>query len=102
MPLVRVAPLNELGPGKLTEVNVGNFAYAVANAGGKIVCFDGICPHAGGPLGQGALQGTTLVCPWHGWEFNCLTGVNKEDEDVILGQFPVVIQDNTVFIEVPE
>jgi nitrite reductase (NADH) small subunit len=102
MPRVQVATLDQLSSGQLTEVSVGASTYAVGNDGGKFFCFDGICPHAGGPLGQGALQGDTIICPWHGWEFNCLTGVNSEDEDVILDQFPVVIENNTVFIEVPE
>jgi nitrite reductase (NADH) small subunit len=102
MPLVQVATLDQLGPGQLTEVSVGNSTYAVANSGGKIFCVDGICPHAGGPLGQGVLQGEMIVCPWHGWEFNCCTGVNDSDEDLILDKFPVVIENNTIFIDVPE
>ena len=53
------------------EALVGDGTYAVCNAGGEIHALDGICPHAGGPLGQGALHGTTLVCPWHAWEFDC-------------------------------
>jgi nitrite reductase/ring-hydroxylating ferredoxin subunit len=102
MPLVQVAPLSEFGPGKLTEVVVGSSTYAVANAGGKIVCLDGICPHAGGPLGQGALSGDMIVCPWHEWEFNCHTGANNEDEDLVLDKYPVVVQNDVVFIDVPE
>lgn len=94
--------LDQLGPGQLTEVSVGPSTYAVGNAAGKFFCVDGICPHAGGPLGQGALQGETIVCPWHGFEFNCRTGVNSDDEDLIIDQFPVVIENNTIFIDVPE
>jgi nitrite reductase (NADH) small subunit len=32
------------------------------------------CPHRGGPLGQGWLEGEAVVCPWHSWAFNTHTG----------------------------
>jgi multimeric flavodoxin WrbA len=32
------------------------------------------CNHAGGPLGQGTLDGDYIVCPWHNWKFHRVTG----------------------------
>ena len=32
------------------------------------------CPHKGGPLEKGQLEGDVLICPWHRYEFNVLTG----------------------------
>ena len=102
MALVKVCPLDQLPPGSVTEVMLGDRAYAVMNVSGDIVCFNGTCPHAGGPLGQGTLQGEMLVCPWHGWEFNGKTGVNDSDEDVVLEPFPVKVESGEILIEVPE
>jgi multimeric flavodoxin WrbA len=34
----------------------------------------GACNHAGGPLGEGALEGEYIVCPWHYWKFHRQTG----------------------------
>ena len=101
MPLIKVKPLAEFPPGEVMEVEHGETAYAVCNVDGALHCLEGVCPHAGGPLGQGNLNGNYVVCPWHGWEFDCRTGLNDSDEDVKLATFPVVVQDGVVHIDVP-
>ena len=99
MPLVKVGPLEALPPGSVAEVEAGGATYAICNVEGDLHCLQGTCPHAGGPLGQGNLNGALLTCPWHGWEFDCRTGVNNYDNDVQLKTFPVVVQDESIFIE---
>jgi len=83
------------------EAVVGASSYAVCNVAGEVHALDGICPHAGGPLGQGALHGETLVCPWHAWEYNCRTGAWVGADDLKLEMFPVKMQGGDVFIDVP-
>ena len=100
MPLVKVGPAKALSPGSVQEVENGDATYAVCNVDGKLFAVDGLCPHAGGPLGQGNLNGSMLVCPWHGWEFNCQTGVNDFDEDLQLKTYPVVVQGDDVLIDI--
>jgi nitrite reductase (NADH) small subunit len=101
MPLVKAGPVSALPPGAVTEVETSDARYAVCNLDGTLHCFNGTCPHAGGPLGQGTLNGNLLTCPWHGWEFDCRTGVNDFDEDVQLDRFPVVVQGEEILIDVP-
>lgn len=52
-----------------------------------IFCIDGHyfacsarCPHAGGPLADGFIDGTSVVCPWHGWSFelNCVGNAPRD------------------------
>ena len=101
MPLIKVKALEEFPPGAVVEVQSGEETYAVCNVEGTLRCVEGICPHAGGPLGQGSLNGNQIVCPWHEWEFDTVTGVNDYDEDLILKTYPVVVQDGAVLIDVP-
>lgn len=101
MPLVKVKPLLAFPPGEVLELEVDSNAYAVCNVDGKLHCIEGTCPHAGGPLGQGNLNGNYLVCPWHGWEFDCRTGLNDSDEDVKLETYPVVIKDGDIYVDLP-
>jgi len=82
------------------EAQIRDRTYAICNAGGEIHALEGICPHAGGPLGQGALHGTTLVCPWHAWEYDCRTGGNERDDGLRLSVLPVKIEGDDIFIEV--
>jgi nitrite reductase/ring-hydroxylating ferredoxin subunit len=101
MALVKIGSVASLPPGSVIEVEHNGENYAIGNADGTLFCLEGLCPHAGGPLGQGALNGEMLVCPWHGWEFDCRTGANDYDEDLKLQKFPVTLQDDSIFIDVP-
>jgi len=101
MPLHQVGALDSLPPGSVTEVAIGDDTYAVCNVDGKLHCIAGTCPHAGGPLGQGALSGNFLVCPWHGWEFDCTTGKNDFDEDVQVETFRVIVEGKEIVIDIP-
>jgi len=101
MAFVKVGSLSVLPPGSVMEVHVGDGTYAVCNAGGEIHALDGICPHAGGPLGQGALHGTTLVCPWHAWEFDCRTGEHDYNPAVRVATYPVQVIGDEILIDIP-
>jgi len=105
MSFVKVGSLAALPPGTVMEAQVGEGTYAICNAGGEVHALDGICPHAGGPLGQGALHGTTLVCPWHAWEFECRTqvkdsGASEMDDGYPVAKFPVKIDGDDILIDV--
>ena len=82
------------------EAVVGDDTFAVCNLDGELRAYDGICPHAGGPLGQGMIDGKNLVCPWHAWEYDCLSGVNDYDDNVKLAAFPVKVQGDDILIDV--
>jgi nitrite reductase (NADH) small subunit len=101
MSLVKIGSLADLPPGSVMEAHVDGNAYAICNVAGELYALDGVCPHAGGPLGQGALHEYTLVCPWHAWEYDCRTGVNDFDEDVKVAGFVVKTQGDDILIEIP-
>lgn len=102
MALVRVGQLSELPPGQVSEVCLGQDTYLICNHEGIVHCLSGICPHAGGPLGQGGMHGEMIVCPWHGWEFNCLTGANDQDEDLLVEKFQTVVDAGEIYIDIPQ
>lgn len=56
-------------------------AVALYNVGGEIFALDGTCPHAGGPLGEGSLEGSVVTCPWHGWSFDVKTGACENNPE---------------------
>jgi nitrite reductase (NADH) small subunit len=71
---IPIAAESECPPGTSIERVVADRVVAIANVAGVFHAIDGLCPHQGGPLGTGALCGTTLTCPWHGWQFDVATG----------------------------
>ena len=101
MPFVKVLAVSALPPGSTAEVSVGEHNYALCNLNGEIHALDGVCPCSGGPLGQGVLQESLLVCPWHGRRYDCRTGVHHFDHDVKVAKFAVRIENGDILIDVP-
>jgi nitrite reductase/ring-hydroxylating ferredoxin subunit len=97
----KAASLTQLPPGALRQVKLGETEIVLCHAGGAVRAFNGVCPHAGGPIGHGALHGTTLVCPWHAWEFDCITGEHDRNPDVKLQHYPVRIEGGDIWVDVP-
>lgn len=99
--LTKVATLAEVPPGTLIEVEYGGELYAVCNVGGQIRALYGECPHQGGPLGQGALEGPMITCPWHCWQFDSATGICIMGDDIAIETYPVVVEGDDVLIDLP-
>ena len=70
----RVATTAEVPPGQAKMVEAGGKKIALFNIGGAYYAIDDTCPHRGGPLSQGPVEGETVTCPWHGSKFDIKTG----------------------------
>jgi nitrite reductase/ring-hydroxylating ferredoxin subunit len=96
---VKVLSLSQLPPGTAAEIMLGGSPIALCHAAGAVHALWGICPHHGGPLGHGAVNGESIACPWHGWEFNCATGRNDFDPDSRVQTFPVKIEGDDILVD---
>jgi nitrite reductase/ring-hydroxylating ferredoxin subunit len=56
------------------RVEVGGDAFRIVEHDGRLLAHSLVCPHLGGPLDQAALERGAVVCPWHGYRFDCDTG----------------------------
>jgi len=72
-------------------VFAGGRNVALFKIGGQIFALDGICPHKGGPLGEGICEEGHVYCPMHGWRFNIRTGDCEERPDKPAESLPVRI-----------
>ncbi|MGL4512481.1 MAG: Rieske (2Fe-2S) protein [Lacipirellulaceae bacterium] len=73
---------DQLPPGGVAEVLVEGTIVALVNHDGEIAALDGLCAHQGGPLGKGRLCDGVLTCPWHGWQYNPVTGRQLESKTI--------------------
>ena len=102
MAFLKVGSISRLPSGSAMQVEAAGRPYAVCNVEGAIHALDGTCPHAGGPLGEGALHGAMLVCPWHAWEYDCRTGENDFDPDVKVATHRVRVEGDDILIDVDD
>jgi pyruvate oxidase len=70
----KVAELDELPEGRVKTVVAGRKSLALTHYDGAYGALDNHCPHQGGPLGEGSIEGGLLRCPWHGYDYSPLTG----------------------------
>ena len=71
---VTVANTSEISPGQAKAVEVKGAPVAIFNVGGTYYAIEDTCSHVGGPLSEGAVEGTTVNCPWHGAQFDLASG----------------------------
>jgi nitrite reductase (NADH) small subunit len=87
-------------PGQVGEAEVEGVAICLANVGGELSALDNICPHRQGPLGQGWLEGDSVVCPWHSWMFDVKTVVAEYPEGERVETIALRIQGDDVLVEI--
>lgn len=99
MEKVKVAHVNDLEDGHGKTVTVQGNKIALFKQNGKFHAMDNTCLHRGGPLGEGDVEGTTVTCPWHRWEYDMTTGHCKTNPALKLKSYKVEVKGDEVFIE---
>src|SRR5882672_6188480 len=96
---VRIAAAGEIPPGEGRVVEAAGRSLAVFNVDGAYYALDNACSHRGGPLGEGDLEGTVVVCPWHAWRWDVTSGANVNNPAVRMACFAVRVDGGRVFVE---
>jgi NAD(P)H-dependent nitrite reductase small subunit len=95
---VRVTDRRSISQNAATVVNVGRYEVAIFDIAGELYAYENCCPHQGGPIGEGIIEGTTVTCPWHAWCFDLLDGRLTLGDFAKLRRFEVRVQDDAVYI----
>jgi nitrite reductase (NADH) small subunit len=101
MPRVKVAAASDVPPGAGRVVEAGGRTLALFNVDGAYHAIDNTCPHRGGPLGDGDLDGAMVSCPWHGWRWDVTSGANANKPATRVERFPAAVDGGEVFVELP-
>ena len=97
---IKAASVTDVADGAAKTIDLASKQIALFNVSGKFYAIDNKCRHRGGPLAEGDVDGTTVTCPWHGWEYDVTTGTNLDDPSMKLGCYPVKVEGNDILIEV--
>lgn len=99
----KVAEANELPAGQVMTTLAGFTAVCLINtAKHGFTALDNRCPHQGGPLGEGQIDGRWLLCPWHGYEYDPQTGEPPEGYGDYATSYEVEVRDDGIYVQVDE
>lgn len=98
--MARTIPKSDIPEGEARTVEVDGVVVCVVHTEGKYYAMDGTCPHAGGPLGDGYVNGKTLTCPWHGWQFDVRTGKTPFGPKIKQPVYEVKVEGQDVLVAV--
>lgn len=98
--VVPVARAEEIPDGQRKIVDVDGLSIGVFHHQGKWVALHNSCLHRGGPVCAGTLEGSTLTCPWHGYQYDVTTGRLLLDPSAKLDSYAVDVRDGQVFLTV--
>jgi len=103
--------------------NVAGVEIGVFLQSGTFYAYENVCPHRAGPVCQGRIMPRTLemlnadrthnslqfckehshiVCPWHGLEFDVVTGYHPSSPHIRLRRIDVAVVDGRVVVRLPD
>lgn len=98
----RVAALDAIPEGRVRTVIAGTHPVALTHVGDEYGALCNRCPHQGGPLGEGTLENGVLRCPWHGWDFDPLTGYAQDAHADRVETYQVDVREDGVYVGIAE
>ena len=109
MEYIKIAEVDAVQPGEKKSFPLRGKMILLVNVGGVFYALDNRCPHMGGALSGGDLDGATLTCPRHGAKFDVRTGKNVGTAKLAFIQakvadaklFPVKVEGKDILVELP-
>lgn len=99
----KVAEVDDLPAGQVTTALAGITAICLLHtAEHGYTALDNRCPHQGGPLGEGQLDGQWLICPWHGYEYDPQTGQPPAGYGDQATPYALEVREDGIYVEVEE
>ena len=99
---VKAMPVAAVTPGKGVLASVNGRDVAVFRRGEEILAIGNDCPHQGGSLCDGWVEGDIVVCSLHGWEFDMRTGACMTVPGESVPRYIATVEDRTVYLEEAE
>ena len=96
---VRIGAVEDFPEGQGRIISAARKPVAVFKAGGKFYAVNNICPHMGGPIGAGALVGTTVACPYHALRFHLDSGRSADEFGHSLQTYSIKVEEGAVWID---
>lgn len=99
----KVAQWTDLPTGRGLCVTIEGIDVGLFRVGDEVHAMENQCPHAGDPLSEGYLEGATIICRAHGWDFDVRTGFRPEDGDGFpIPCFAVRVENGSIEVDIDQ
>ena len=96
----RITITDSVPPREGRSVQVGGLDLAIFNLSDRFVTIENQCPHKGGPLCDGIVSGTTVICPLHGWRFDLESGLaTRATMPSCVATFPTRVENGIILVD---
>ena len=92
---------DELPDGRVKAVTCGLVTVCMTHLEGRFAALDNKCPHQGGPLGEGSIENGLLRCPWHGWDYDPISGKAPGFDDGV-ETYPIEVREDGIYVAIEE
>ena len=96
---VKVCKTTDVKAGCGRSIEINGKPLALFNVDGGFYAINDVCGHRGGPLGEGELDGKTVICPWHGWRYNVTTGENELVPELPTEKYDVTVDGEDILVD---
>lgn len=97
----RLIGVDELDVGRVATVSVDHESFCVTRTETGFGCLANACPHQGGPLGEGSIEGGWLRCPWHGYDYSPHNGRPPPPFGDAPAAYRTEVRDDGVYVALP-
>ena len=101
MEKIFVCKTTQISVGQMKKISVNGKDIVVANIGGDYFAMNDTCTHAGASLSEGKIEDSTIICAWHGAQFDCKNGKLIKFPAKIndLEVYNVIVEEDNILIE---
>lgn len=103
MTWIRVTECENIPLREGRAIQVGDREVAIFNLGDRFLAVENRCPHRNGPLADGIVSGTSIVCPLHAWKFSLETGQGMGGPAAAscVEAFPTRVEHDVILLALP-
>jgi 3-phenylpropionate/trans-cinnamate dioxygenase ferredoxin subunit len=100
---IEITPTEDVPEGERIFFEVKGKSIVIFNLAGKLFAIGDICSHDNGPVGDGEIEGTEIICPRHGARFDIRTGKATSLPAVVdIPAYPVRVVEGMIQIGIPK
>ena len=100
---VRAAAANDIPEGTIKVFEIEQTRFIIAHTTEGFFAVADECSHDAGPIGQGRIRGTEVVCPRHGARFDLKTGaVTGPPAIAPINSYPLKLENGDLFVSLDD